>query len=333
MGQATDYYDHALYDDATMGEQADYDKILANNGCTFHWYQLGQDQGSDAARLYSFCRLLDDLADGDLPDGKARLDAIYHDLTILKKAHQLSFGDFAKIYPFLCEINRFMLCDRIDGLLFDQGKVALQTSKIGKLCLCVAGTVGLMMCPLLGCCDKTAQKFAIDMGIAMQLTNIARDVLEDANMGRYLPTTWTEGLTAKAIASGAEQEDRFIIAPSKATAVTLALAIIIMKVVLLFAHLPMRPRLAIGIAAYSYRQIGVKLRANKLNWHHGRTVTSTTSKAIQSLRALPLGKTHPTKGASITFAYPLQERIDDQHIDITGSGCRIILCLLCKPAN
>lgn len=320
MGQATDYYDHALYDDATMGEQADYDKILANNGRTFHWARqfLGQDQGSDAARLYSFCRLLDDLADGDLPDGKARLDAIYHDLTILEKSPSAEIldDDFAKIYPFLLskQIPLYALGDLIDGLLFDQGKVALQTSEdLVRYGYHVAGTVGLMMCPLLGCHDKTAQKFAIDMGIAMQLTNIARDVLEDANMGRrYLPATWTEGLTAKAIASGAEQEDRFIIATIKdATAKTLALADHYYESGFAgLAHLPIRPRLAIGIAAYSYRQIGVKLRANKLNWHHGRTVTSTTSKAIQSLRALPLlAKRTPPKAHHSHLHIPLQERI------------------------
>ena len=47
----------------------------------------------------------------------------------------------------------------------------------------VAGTVGVMMCKLLGCKEKDAYAFAVDLGIAMQLTNIARDVREDANMG------------------------------------------------------------------------------------------------------------------------------------------------------
>ena len=320
MGQATDFYDHALYDDALMGEQADYDTILANNGRTFHWAQqfLGQNQGSDAARLYSFCRLLDDLADGDLPDGKARLDTIYHDLNILEKSPSAEIldNDFSKIYPFFLskKIPLYALQDLIDGLLFDQNKVALQTSEdLVRYGYHVAGSVGLMMCPLLGCSDKTAQKFAIDMGIAMQLTNIARDVLEDANMGRrYLPATWTEGLTAQAIANGAQQDDRFIIATIKdATARTLDLADHYYQSGFSgLAHLPARPRLAIGIAAYSYRQIGVKLRANKLNWHEGRTVTSTASKAFQSLRALPhLARRKPPKAHQSHLHIPLQERI------------------------
>ncbi len=50
-------------------KQAHYDESLAKNGRTFHWARrfLGQEHGANAARLYAFCRLLDDLADGDLP--------------------------------------------------------------------------------------------------------------------------------------------------------------------------------------------------------------------------------------------------------------------------
>ncbi len=80
----------------------------------------------------------------------------------------------------------------LDGLLFDQQDVALKTSHdLIKYAYQVAGTVGLLMCPVLGCQNRQAFSFAVDMGIAMQLTNIARDVLEDAEMGRrYLPGDW-----------------------------------------------------------------------------------------------------------------------------------------------
>ena len=51
--------------------QDSYEASLAKNGRTFHWARrfLGAKHGADAARLYAFCRLLDDLADGDLPHG------------------------------------------------------------------------------------------------------------------------------------------------------------------------------------------------------------------------------------------------------------------------
>jgi len=53
------------------------------------------------------------------------------------------------------------------------------------------------------------------------------------------------------------------------------------------SYLPLRPRIAIAIAAKAYRQIGIQLRAHDLNWHEGRTVTSITNKAVQSIAALP----------------------------------------------
>jgi phytoene synthase len=58
-------------------------------------------------------------------------------------------------------------------------------------CYRVAGTVGLMMAHVMGLRDEAALKHAADLGIGMQLTNIARDIIEDAAMGRvYLPAEW-----------------------------------------------------------------------------------------------------------------------------------------------
>ncbi len=60
-------------------------------------------------------------------------------------------------------------------------------------CYRVAGTVGLMMSHVMGLRDECALKHAADLGIAMQLTNIARDITEDAAMGRiYLPLSWLQ---------------------------------------------------------------------------------------------------------------------------------------------
>ena len=72
----------------------------------------------------------------------------------------------------------------------------------------VAGTVGIMMCDALKCDNNLAKSFAIDLGIAMQLTNIARDVLEDAKMGRrYLPGSWVQNISPKEIVLAAKTND------------------------------------------------------------------------------------------------------------------------------
>ena len=59
-------------------EELTSEQSLAANGKSFHWARrfLGQRMGNDAASLYAFCRLLDDMADGDIETGPARLAAI-----------------------------------------------------------------------------------------------------------------------------------------------------------------------------------------------------------------------------------------------------------------
>ena len=64
------------------------------------------------------------------------------------------------------------------------------------------------MCDALKCNNGLAKSFAIDLGIAMQLTNIARDVLEDAKMGRrYLPGSWVQNISPKEIVLAAKTND------------------------------------------------------------------------------------------------------------------------------
>ena len=277
-------------------KQAHYDESLAKNGRTFHWARrfLGQEHGANAARLYAFCRLLDDLADGDLPFGKSRLLTISEDLTRLSLLPDsyANDPDMAEFAPFMQQmaLPPIALRHLIDGLTFDQGQVALQSeSDLIIYGYQVAGTVGMMMCPILNCHDKLASAFAIDLGIAMQLTNIARDVLEDAKMGRrYLPGNWLENVTPDEIAQGAASQNLDIMRlVQHALERTLRLADTYYASGLKgLAFLPKRAQIAIAVAAYSYREIGMQLQGNNLNWHEGRTVTSTKTKARASLPAL-----------------------------------------------
>ena len=153
----------------------------------------------------------------------------------------------------------------------------------------VAGTVGLMMAPILGREDQRADAFAVDLGIAMQLTNIARDVLEDAEMGRrYLPESWVGDLQPSRIVALAKTPSA-----NEAVAVTTA----VKKLLNLaddyyksgmegFSYLPLRAHISIAIAAHVYRQIGVQLRLKQHGWHRGREVTSRFTKIICSIKAL-----------------------------------------------
>ena len=104
---------------------------------------------------------------------------------------------------------KLVVIDLIEGLILDQkGILFKKEEELIRYSYHVAGTVGIMMCDALKCDNDLAKSFAIDLGIAMQLTNIARDVLEDAKMGRrYLPGSWVQNISPKEIVLAAKTND------------------------------------------------------------------------------------------------------------------------------
>ena len=95
------------------------------------------------------------------------------------------------------------LIELTDGVLLDTEEVKINSeAELLRYCYQVAGTVGLLMCDLFEVKDPVARHHAIDLGVAMQLTNICRDVKEDALNGRvYLPTELLGSVNAEDIAS------------------------------------------------------------------------------------------------------------------------------------
>ena len=179
------------------------EESLAKNGESFHWAKkfLGKKTGEDAAGLYAFCRLLDDMADGDIENGPQRLLQIrnaFFENHSTKDSALVAFEPLMKKHDFPEEV----IVALIDGLLSDQEEYVEMKDEqdLLRYAYRVAGTVGILMCKVLGCDNPIAHAHAIDLGIAMQLTNIARDVLEDAQMGRrYIPGTWVNNMTAEQI--------------------------------------------------------------------------------------------------------------------------------------
>jgi phytoene synthase len=141
-----------------------------------------------------------------------------------------------------------------------------------------------MMCRILDCKHPRADHFAIDLGIAMQLTNISRDVLEDAKMGRrYLPQQWVN-YSAAEIATG---HTTYRQPTSAAIEQLLNLADKYYKSALLGIQLlPFRSRFSITVALRVYRQIGVLLRRRKLAWWKGRVVVHKIEKILLSAFSL-----------------------------------------------
>ena len=296
------------------------EQSLAANGKSFHWARrfLGARMGNDAARLYAFCRLLDDMADGDIEDGPARLRAIRDDLAAGRQGEDPALRSFL---PLMVQ-KRFpaeVLIALIDGLLEDQAQVVALADEAALLRYAyrVAGTVGLLMCHVLDCHAPAARAHAIDLGIAMQLTNIARDVLEDAGMNRrYIPGDWVADASPADIltAATAPVSDRYADVHSDVTA---AVARLLNMAEAFYAsgaqgyhYLPWRAHLSIAIAARVYRQIGVQLRAADCAWHDGRQVTGKATKLRCSVVAL----------ASLGTRFGAAEGSHDQRLHLALRG-------------
>jgi len=154
-----------------------------------------------AVFLYGWCRYCDDQVDdasnsSDRVELDARLQALKD-----KTASAFSFEPQSEpVFIALQHIvHRYAIpahyaLELIEGMAMDvRGTRYATLRELSLYCYRVAGTVGLMMSHVMGLRDESALRHAADLGIAMQLTNIARDITEDAAMGRiYLPLAWLD---------------------------------------------------------------------------------------------------------------------------------------------
>ena len=255
--------------------------VLRANGKTFSLASrfLGSIHAARAARLYAFCRFVDDVADASNDDAVARsdLDRILRDL-------RHGWSSDGQIHDFLALCTETGL-DPTHGMTLvttvqrDLDQVLLEDRRaLVRYAYGVAGVVGLMMCAVLDVEDERALPFAIDLGIAMQLTNIARDVHEDARMRRrYIPGDWLQDLAPEQILAGDQQSLRLVQA---ATRQTLSLAEDYYRSAEFgMGYLPARARLAIFLAGSLYRDIGRVIAASNYKVWNGRAFVSTPRKA------------------------------------------------------
>ena len=174
---------------------------LAQFAKSFNWagFFLPKNVYQDCSKLYAFCRVLDDLVD-EKTDLELREERFNEIKNIYKKTYEIDNNDRNILnqnehglivnnmidLAYNNNIKRIILDDLIDGVGSDlKQKVSLRSVKdLLVYSYRVAGTVGLMMAKILNVNDTRSLKGAIDLGIAMQLTNIARDVIEDKKMNR-----------------------------------------------------------------------------------------------------------------------------------------------------
>tara|TARA_B110000003_G_scaffold268835_1_gene298972 strand:+ start:678 stop:1526 length:849 start_codon:yes stop_codon:yes gene_type:complete len=162
--------------------------LLKKHAKSFYWasFFLSREIFKKCSALYNFCRTLDDIADeiNQLEVKKNNFSKFKKDF-LNKNFDNLIIKDMWSIINSE-NISKNVVTDLFDGVETDLEKKVRITSKKDLLVYSyrVAGTVGLMMSKILKVKDKQALKGAIDLGIAMQLTNIARDVNEDKKRDR-----------------------------------------------------------------------------------------------------------------------------------------------------
>ena len=156
---------------------------------SFNWagFFLPKKTYQKCSSLYDFCRTVDDIADdqNELGIKKKNLSVFKNDF-INKNFNNLIIKNMWDLM-INHEISIKIIEDLFAGVESDLNEKVQLNSKKDLLIYSyrVAGTVGLMMAKILNVKDKDSMNAAIDLGIAMQLTNIARDVIEDSKNNRF----------------------------------------------------------------------------------------------------------------------------------------------------
>lgn len=245
------------------------------------------DTRAHASMLYAWCRHCDDAIDGQelgfaTADGAG--DSPAERLAELReKTRRAVRGEwdelvFGALHRVVTEsgIPELYLLDHLDGFAMDvEGRRCRTLDDTLVYCYHAAGVVGVMMAMIMGVRDSETLDRASDLGIAFQLTNIARDVMDDAAIGRvYLPEDWLAqtGVPADGITDPAHRKkvyetsqrllgiaDRFYVSARHG-----------------IASLSFRSAWAISVARFVYRDIGrLVRRRGPLAWDRRAKVSAT----------------------------------------------------------
>lgn len=240
-----------------------------------------------ATALYAYCRLADDAIDlgGDallaMESLQQRLDAIYEGRPAQLDADR-ALAHVVHHYG----IPRGLLDALLDGFLWDsQGRRYETLADVEAYGARVAGAVGAMMSLIMGASTDTAIARASEMGVAMQLTNIARDIGEDARNGRlYIPRAWFREIGMDA--------DAWLARPVFDARIAAFTQRLLLRADVLYrrgefglSELPWDCRPAIQAARLVYAEIGKQLERVGLNSVEQRTVVSTARKLALIARA------------------------------------------------
>lgn len=154
---------------------------------------LEQEKQEALKIIYSFCRHSDDIVDDehfDMETKKTHLEEWKNEFLLSQRAtSRIKILNDLKYVIDKYKISPDIFLDLLKGMKMDLERTRYQTfEELKQYCYYAASTVGLMTIEIFGYKDKAIKEYAINLGIALQLTNILRDVKKDADKGRiYLP--------------------------------------------------------------------------------------------------------------------------------------------------
>ena len=269
-----------------------------------------------AIALYAFCRSADDAIDGaSAPD---RLDSLRDRLSRVYAGKPLPMPPdraFARVVAQFA-IPRAVPEALLEGFAWDaEGGRYADLVALRRYAIRVAGTVGVMMALLMGVRDTARLDRAIELGVAMQFSNIARDVGEDARAGRlYLPLDW--------LAAAGIDPQALLAAPRFTPALGGVIRMLLQaaeahyrRAATGIAHLPLSCRFAITAACSLYAEIGREVGRRDMDPITSRAVVSRRRKAIvltrdmawMPLRVTPLDETRMADAAWLRDAVVRQK--------------------------
>ena len=270
----------------------------------------------DCWDLYQWCRYCYDQIDNP-PAGKPPakiLSNLYKDwdLAVRNKPCSAPFT-IVRNLQVRHNIPSKYFTELLDGFAFDINWSPFETiGDLEKYAYHVAGVVGIKMAYVMGVTDAGALQNAVNLGIGMQLTNIARDVREDFQRGRvYLPKEWLQ----------LEHLNPNTLAVERSN---IALYRVVLRLIdhaewfyrsgyQGLRYLPLRAALTISIASEIYREIGRQIRKLGPTSLENRTVVSDTRKFLCALRGilkvLPIALTKISNSWKVTKSRPHPETL------------------------
>ena len=238
---------------------------------SFNWagFFLPKKTYKNCSYLYDFCRVVDNIADdeGEIEIKKVKFQKFVSDF----KQKNFENPVIQNMWNIINEFNISLeiIYDLFDGIESDiKQNVKIDTRKdLLIYCYRVAGTVGLMMAKILKVSKKQSLKSAIDLGIAMQLTNISRDVIEDSKKNRsYINGNFEEICSTIDLADTFYENSFYSI-----------------------REIPLSFRFSILVARRIYRKIGYKILKKKTFENYsksGKIYVSNFEKVLETILSI-----------------------------------------------